>query len=118
SVGFTISLVTVSSNMAGFTHRSMASAMIFTAYCWGNFTGPFVVKASEAPTYPTATAGLLAGYSIKLGCHLLLLGMPFIHVFTNRHRERTYGPANKEMSNEAGMQDKTEFENKDFRYVL
>lgn len=45
-----------------------------TAYCWGNFTGPFVVKASEAPTYPTATAGLLAGYSVKLGCHLLLLG--------------------------------------------
>lgn len=28
SVGFTISLVTVSSNMAGFTHRSMASAMV------------------------------------------------------------------------------------------
>lgn len=47
-----------------------------TAYCWGNFTGPFVVKASEAPTYPTATAGLLAGYSVKLGCHLLLLGKP------------------------------------------
>ncbi|OBT91723.1 hypothetical protein VE01_10277 [Pseudogymnoascus verrucosus] len=115
SVGFTISLVTVSSNMAGFTHRSMASAMIFTAYCWGNFTGPFVVKASEAPTYPTATAGLLAGYSVKLGCHLLLLAYMF---FTNRYRERTYGPANKEMSNEAGMQDKTEFENKDFRYVL
>lgn len=45
-----------------------------TAYCWGNFAGPFVVKDSEAPTYPTATAGLLAGYAIKLGCHLMLLG--------------------------------------------
>lgn len=38
--------------------------------------------------------------------------------FTNRHRDRTYGPADKEASSEAGMQDKTEFENKDFRYVL
>ena len=75
SVGFTISLVTLSSNMAGYTHRSVASALVFTAYCWGNFAGPFVVKSSEAPTYPTATAGLLAGYSIKLGCHLLLFGM-------------------------------------------
>jgi hypothetical protein len=37
---------------------------------------------------------------------------------TNRHRDRTYGPANKEASNEAGMRDATEFENKDFRYVL
>lgn len=43
---------------------------------------------------------------------------PAYMFFTNRYRERTYGPANKEMSNEAGMQDKTEFENKDFRYVL
>ncbi|KAL5312818.1 hypothetical protein ACEPPN_019244 [Leptodophora sp. 'Broadleaf-Isolate-01'] len=115
SVGFTVSLTTVSSNMAGYTHRSMASAMIFTAYCWGNFAGPFVVKPSEAPDYPTATAGLLAGYSIKFGCHLALLAYMF---FTNRYRDRKHGPANKESSNEAGMQDKTEFENKDFRYVL
>ena len=28
SVGFTVSLVTVSSNMGGYTHRSMASAMV------------------------------------------------------------------------------------------
>lgn len=47
-----------------------------TAYCWGNFAGPFVVKASEAPNYPSATAGLLAGYAIKTGCHLGLLGTP------------------------------------------
>lgn len=115
SVGFTVSLVTISSNMAGYTHRSFASAMVFTAYCWGNFAGPFVVKDSEAPNYPTATAGLLAGYSIKLGCHLILLAYMY---FINKHRDNTYGPANKEESNEAGMQDRTEFENKDFRYVL
>lgn len=36
----------------------------------------------------------------------------------NKHRDRVYGPANKEASDEAGMRDKTEFENKDFRYVL
>jgi hypothetical protein len=36
----------------------------------------------------------------------------------NRHRDRIYGPADKEQSEEAGMQDQTEFDNKDFRYVL
>lgn len=36
----------------------------------------------------------------------------------NRHRNKTYGMPNKEASNEAGMRDQTEFENKDFRYVL
>jgi hypothetical protein len=28
-----------------------------SAYCWGNFAGPFVVKQSEAPDYPSATFG-------------------------------------------------------------
>jgi hypothetical protein len=45
-----------------------------TAYCWGNFAGPFVVKEAEAPDYKGATIGLLVGYSIKWGCHLALLG--------------------------------------------
>lgn len=36
----------------------------------------------------------------------------------NRRRDSRYGPADKARSNEAGMQDRTEFENKDFRYVL
>lgn len=38
--------------------------------------------------------------------------------YINRYRDRTYGAADKQQSDEAGMQDKTEFENKDFRYVL
>ncbi|KAL3435088.1 major facilitator superfamily domain-containing protein [Aspergillus tetrazonus] len=115
SVGFTISLVTISSNMAGYTHRAMANALVFTAYCWGNFAGPFVVKPSEAPEYKGATIGLLVGYAIKAGCHLGLFAYMFL---VNRHRDSQYGPADKARSDEAGMQDRTEFGNKDFRYVL
>ncbi|KAI8946141.1 major facilitator superfamily domain-containing protein [Xylaria longipes] len=115
SVGFTVSLTTISSNMAGYTHRSFASALVFTAYCWGNFAGPFVVKQSEAPTYKGATIGLLVGYGIKLVCHLILLAYMYS---VNRYRNMTYGPQNKEASDEAGMNDQTEFQNKDFRYVL
>jgi hypothetical protein len=37
---------------------------------------------------------------------------------SNKHRDRIYGLANKEASNEAGMRDQTEFKNKNFRYVL
>ncbi|KAI1614339.1 major facilitator superfamily domain-containing protein [Exophiala viscosa] len=115
SVGFTISLVTVNSNMAGYTHRSMASALVFTAYCWGNFAGPFVVKPSQAPNYIGATIGLLVGYAIKTVCHLALLAYMY---YSNKRRDKLYGIADNAASNEAGMQDKTEYENKDFRYVL
>lgn len=73
------------------------------------------MKPSEAPNYTGATIGLLVGYSIKTACHLGLLLYMFM---SNRRRDRIYGPANKEASNEAGMLDETEFENKNFRYVL
>ncbi|KAK6063916.1 MFS transporter [Seiridium cupressi] len=115
SVGFTVSLTTISSNMGGYIHRAFASAAIFTGYCCGNFVGPFVVKGSEAPYYNAATIGLLVGYAIKLGCHIVLLLYMYLN---NRRRDRIYGPANEEASDEAGMQDKTEFENKDVRYIL
>lgn len=36
----------------------------------------------------------------------------------NRRRNRIYGPQDKEESDKAGMLDQTEFENKNFRYVL
>ncbi|KAJ7459237.1 major facilitator superfamily domain-containing protein [Mycena latifolia] len=120
SVGFAVSLVMVSSNMGGYTHRTIASAVIFTAYCFGNVAGPFVVyaflsKQSQAPFYQDATAGLLAGYTIKLVCQIFLFFYMFI---SNKRRDKKYGPPDLVASKEAGMQDKTEYENKDFRYVL
>ncbi|KAF6823579.1 MFS transporter, partial [Colletotrichum musicola] len=86
-----------------------------TAYCWGNFAGPFVVKPSEAPHFRGATIGLLVGYAIKFVCHLSLL---FYMFFVNRYRYNKYGEPDRERRKEAGMGDQTEFENKDFRYVL
>ncbi|RMY19346.1 hypothetical protein D0866_12867 [Hortaea werneckii] len=126
SVGFTVSLVTISSNMGGYTHRAMANAFVFTAYCWGNFAGPFVVKPSQAPKYTSATIGLLVGYAIKTVCHLSLLGGSFSQkfisngymLFINIRRKKRYGVADAARSHQAGMMDLTEFQNKDFRYVL
>ncbi|KAJ7669657.1 major facilitator superfamily domain-containing protein [Mycena rosella] len=115
SVGFAVSLVMVSSNMGGYTHRTIASAVIFTAYCFGNVAGPFVVKQSQAPFYQDATAGLLAGYTIKLVCQIALF---FCMYISNKRRNKKYGLPDLVASKEAGMQDKTEYENKDFRYVL
>lgn len=39
-------------------------------------------------------------------------------LFVNRYRNNKYGEPDREQSKEAGMRDYTEFENKDFRYVL
>jgi sugar phosphate permease len=140
SVSFTIALTMISSNMAGYTHRSTASAVVFTAYCWGNFAGPFVVVQSQAPEYRSAGLGLVVGYAVKGVCHAFL----WAYLWSwNRRRDRTarqvaavrtmdgagsVGEGRADLSRETsvvdeaaarerGMRGETEWENKDFRYV-
>ena len=51
AAGVPLSLSMVSSNVAGFTKKSVVSAMMFLAYCAGNIIGPFLFFADEAPRY-------------------------------------------------------------------
>jgi hypothetical protein len=51
AAGFPISLSMVASNVAGFTKKSVASAMMFMAYTTGNIIGPFLFFPREAPEY-------------------------------------------------------------------
>ncbi|PKY01145.1 MFS general substrate transporter [Aspergillus campestris IBT 28561] len=115
SIASAVLLVTVSSNMAGYTHRAIANTIVFTAYCSGHYASPFVVKPSQAPAFKGAAIGLLVGFTIKAACDLALLAYMYS---VNRGRDKKYGPADKALSDEAGMKDQTEFENKNFRYVL
>jgi hypothetical protein len=41
----------IASNVAGFTKKSVASAMMFMSYTAGNIIGPFLFFPSEAPEY-------------------------------------------------------------------
>lgn len=56
SVGYAVNIPLcmslVTSNVAGFSKRSVVSAMIFIAYCLGNIAGPQFYNSSEAPSYP------------------------------------------------------------------
>lgn len=150
SVGFTVSLVTISSNMAGYTHRSFASAMVLYALSplysidfsshlklcilLGKFCRSFCSQRIRSSRLQRCdgrfTSWILDKNRLSFGTSLwvilqvstfyytkLMIAIGYMF-FMNKYRDRTYGPANKDESNEAGMQDKTEFENKDFRYVL
>lgn len=52
AVNIPISLSLVTSNVAGFSKKSVVSALIFVAYCVGNMVGPQFFLASEEPSYP------------------------------------------------------------------
>lgn len=51
-VNIPLALSVISSNVAGFTKRSVISALLFVAYCIGNIVGPQFFLESEEPSYP------------------------------------------------------------------
>ncbi|KAH8925192.1 MFS general substrate transporter [Atractiella rhizophila] len=123
SVGFSLSLVIVGSNVGGFTKKQVTMVVTFIGYCVGNIAGPHVLIDSEAPKYPTATKAMLAGYVIKTGMHIILGVYMYLE---NRRRDRKAiedGSVLEEVerakrAEELGMMDTTEKDNPYFRYVL
>ncbi|GJN88350.1 hypothetical protein Rhopal_001315-T1 [Rhodotorula paludigena] len=118
SVGFTLGLVMISSNIGGYTKRSITSAMVFAAYCAGNL---YFIYADERPRYQSGALAMkiaaVISYIAKLVAHLVLW---IIMYASNKSRDRNFGPADPKLAAAAGMQDKTESvkENPNFRYVL
>ncbi|KAH8884898.1 MFS transporter [Thozetella sp. PMI_491] len=122
SVGFSLSLTMVSSNVAGYTKKTVTGAFLFVGYCVGNIIGPQTFISTEAPSYPSAYIAILIGYSIKTVMVVIL----YLYMWSvNKARDREVARSGSQMSPEEereaiekGMQDVTEIDNKGFRYVL
>ena len=54
AINLPISLSIVTSNVAGFSKKSVVSSLLFIAYCVGNIVGPQFFLASEEPSYPVS----------------------------------------------------------------
>lgn len=51
AVNIPISLSLVTSNVAGYTKRSIVSSLLFVGYCLGNIVGPQFFLSTQAPKY-------------------------------------------------------------------
>ncbi|KAK8128090.1 hypothetical protein PG984_009198 [Apiospora sp. TS-2023a] len=121
SVGFSLSLTMVSSNIAGYTKKQLTGAFVFVGYCVGNIIGPQTFIEKEAPLYTSAYIAVLTGYSIKT----IMVAVLYVYMWTiNEKRDREaleegHLPGEEEkQAVELGMQDVTELDNKGFRYSL
>lgn len=54
AINLPISLSLVTSNVSGFSKKSVVSSLLFIAYCVGNIVGPQFFLASEEPSYPVS----------------------------------------------------------------
>ncbi|KAJ5558641.1 hypothetical protein N7461_002613 [Penicillium sp. DV-2018c] len=116
-LGFSMSLTVVSSNIAGYTKKQVTGALLFTGYCVGNIIGPQTFKETEAPGYHSAYIAMLVGYVVKL----LAIVTLYVYMYVEnkrRDREAIDGQEVEDEGVENGMLDKTEIDNKGFRYVL
>ncbi|KAG0663082.1 hypothetical protein C6P46_002925 [Rhodotorula mucilaginosa] len=107
----------ISSNIGGYTKRSVTSAMVFAAYCAGNMAGPQFIYADEKPRYQSGAYAMMGGYIAKLVAHAILWVVMYL---SNKSRDAKLGPADTKLAAAAGMEDKTELvkHNPNFRYVL
>ncbi|KEF57994.1 uncharacterized protein A1O9_05917 [Exophiala aquamarina CBS 119918] len=118
--GLTISLSLIASNTAGFTKKSVSSAMFTVAYCVGNIVGPFTFQLKDAPKYTSGYNGVIGCFVAALVFSVTLL---LIIIRENHRRDQAYG-APPEVSGviENARQlpmltDETDGENHAFRYV-
>ncbi|KUM59702.1 hypothetical protein ACN42_g7434 [Penicillium freii] len=118
AINLPISLSIVTSNVAGFSKKSVVSSLLFIAYCVGNIVGPQFFLASEEPSYPTGIKASMSGLILSL---FLLLCLYSYYTWENRRRDRLYGSV-EQITLGAELQDelsnKTDREIESFRYLL
>ncbi|KAI9149877.1 Thiamine pathway transporter THI73 [Paramyrothecium foliicola] len=99
------------SNVAGYTKKTVFASATFVAYSIGNIIGPLLFDASYAPRYDRSFVGIMICFVI---CLVAAEGLRILLDKENKKREARYGPPN----NIHGLEDLTDHENKSFRYQL
>ncbi|KAG1436625.1 hypothetical protein G6F56_013478 [Rhizopus delemar] len=103
---FVLLLTVVANNVSGYTKKVFYSSSIMITYTLGNFIGPFMMVAKQAPLY----VGGMIGYMVaNLLCILLFLYIRWVLVRENRRR--LANPVKLEL-----VDDMTDVENKNFIY--
>ena len=116
NIPLTLSLV--SSNVGGFTKRSVIGATVFVGYCVGNIAGPQFFLSSEEPKYQTGLIASACG--LAFGAVFLSLLLAY-YIWENKRRNRSYGDVkdvNAEVKLAEELSSKTDKELTTFRYVL
>lgn len=114
-IGYTL----LSSNVAGYTKKTVAGTMFFSAYCLSNIISPQTFLASQAPRYAAGVGTTLASFAIL---EITLVTIYFIYRRENAKRERLNAEegldltADEELIN--SFSDLTDLKNKRMRYKM
>ncbi|KAH8703490.1 putative MFS transporter [Talaromyces proteolyticus] len=99
------------SNVAGHTKKATMAAGTFMGYSLGNVVGPLTFDARYAPRYDPGFQATVICFTI---CLVLAQVFRALMYAQNKRRDSKYGPPTQEH----GLEDLTDRENKSFRYLL
>lgn len=107
---YSMGLGWTTSNVAGYSRRTVAASMSFVSYCLGNIAGPLLFKKYESPRFPS---GFLATTIILAVSFVSAVTYGGLCAYENVRRDRL---PPKEV--DEAFDDLTDVENKAFRYRL
>ncbi|KAF5593553.1 major facilitator superfamily transporter [Fusarium subglutinans] len=120
---FPLVMSLMSGNVGGFTKKTTVNALVFIAYCAGNIIGPQLFFAREAPRYDSGFAAMMVSLS---ACFVLSYTFRRYFIWVNKNRDLEEAtmdmadadPVSREALSEAmAMDDKTDTQIRNFRYV-
>lgn len=101
-------------NTSGHSKKLTVNAMVFLAYCVANIVAPQTFRSSEAPHYTT-------GYNSIIGFESSAVALMLIYMvgvkWENRRRDKLYSPVAEGDDLGATLDDLTDWEKPNFRYV-
>ncbi|ODV88114.1 hypothetical protein CANARDRAFT_26270 [[Candida] arabinofermentans NRRL YB-2248] len=104
--------------IAGHTKQSFTNSVVLIAFAVGNIVGPFCFNSNDAPRYSKALATILGTFA---ACVAIGVGLGIYLLWENKKRDKLYGnpKTDEEIKLEGiinGLKDKTDLENKQFRF--
>ncbi|OBU00655.1 hypothetical protein VE01_01284 [Pseudogymnoascus verrucosus] len=113
SASLAVSFSVIGGNVAGFAKKTTVTVLLFVGYCVGNIAAPqFFIDEEAKEGYPTAIIAMLVCYC---GTFLMPLGLRWMYVRENKRRDALGSQPEEDYGDD---DDLTDFQRKEFRYVL
>lgn len=116
-IGWTIILGLQASNVAGSTKKVTVSVIGTIAYTVGNIISPQTFQAKDAPRYLPAKVSIVILYFL-ITVDLFIMRWVFVRRNRLRDEERIAKGDNWGVEENHEFLDRTDFENREFRYSL
>lgn len=107
---YALIITMIGNNVKGYTKKIFYNGSLMCFYTIGNFCGPLMMVAKQAPRYLGGIGGFLGGYVVALICYIIM------RIWMSRENKRRLANLTGEPCDI--YQDLTDREDKNFIYLL